>query len=72
MEKKIIKTPINPSNYHEWPRNNFSSQYPYNREQTSDENKGKYQQADNHLIQHQILGTNITWDVRQTVRRIAI
>lgn len=41
-------------------RHNFSSQYPYNREQTSDENREKHQQADYHLIQHQILGTNIT------------
>ena len=32
--------------FHEWPRQNFSSQYQYNIKQTSDENKEKYQLGD--------------------------
>ena len=43
---------------------------PYNIKQTSDENKEKYQLGDYKLIQSQILQTNITRTVRQTVRRI--
>ena len=34
-------------NSHEWPRQNFSLQYQYNVNQTSDENKEKYQFGDN-------------------------
>ena len=44
---------------------------PYNIQQTSDENKEKYQLGDYKLIQYQILQTNITRTVWQTVRRIA-
>ena len=43
---------------------------PYNIKQTSDENKEKYQLGDYKLIQYQILQTNITRTVCQTVRRI--
>ena len=45
---------------------------PYKIKQTSDENKEKYQLGDYMLIQSQILRTNITSTVRQTVRRITI
>ena len=38
--------------------------------QTSDENKEKYQLGDYKLIQYQILQTNITRTVWQTVRRV--
>ena len=38
--------------------------------QTSDENKEKYQLGDYKLTQYQILQTNITRTVWQTVRRI--
>ena len=38
--------------------------------QTSDENKTKYQSGDYKLIQYQILQTNITRTVWQTVTRI--
>ena len=41
-----------------------------NIKQTSDENKEKYQLGDYRLIQYQILQTNITRTVWQTVRRI--
>ena len=37
---------IYPFTFHEWPRQNFSSQYPHNIRQTSDENKEKYQLGD--------------------------
>ena len=53
-----------------WPRQNFSLQYKYNIKQTSDENKEKYQLGDYLLIQYQILKTNITRTIWQTVRRI--
>ena len=43
---------------------------PYNIKQTSDDNKEKYQLGDCKLIQSQILQTNITRTVWQTVRRI--
>ena len=43
---------------------------PHNIKQTSDENKEKYKLRKNELIQHQILQTNITRTVWQTVRRI--
>ena len=59
-----------PLNSHEWPRQNFSLQYQYNIKQTSDENKEKYQLGDYKLIQSQILQTNITRTVWQTVGRI--
>ena len=36
-----------PCNSHEWPRQNFSLQYWYNVNQTSDENKENYQFGDN-------------------------
>ena len=49
---------------------NFSLQSHYNIKQTSDENKEKYQSGDYKLIQYQILQTNITRTVWQTVRRI--
>ena len=52
------------------PFQNISLQYQYNIEQTSDENKEKYQLGDYKLIQYQILQTNITRTVWQTVRRI--
>ena len=35
-----------PFNPHEWPRQNFSSQYQYNIKQTGDENKEKYKFED--------------------------
>ena len=47
-----------------------SSHYKYNIKQTSDENKEKYQLVDYKLIRYQILHTNITRTVWQTVRRI--
>ena len=40
--------------------------------QTSDENKEKYQSGDYWLIQDQILQSNITRIVWQTIRRITI
>ena len=43
---------------------------PYNIKQTSDEDKEKYQLGDYRLIQCQILQTNNTRTVWQTVRRI--
>ena len=61
---------FNPFNSHEWPRQNFSLQYQYNIDQTSDENKENYQLGDYKLIQYQILQTNITRTTWQTVRRI--
>ena len=36
-----------PFNSHEWPRQNFSLQYYYSIDQTSDENEVKYQFGDN-------------------------
>ena len=48
----------------------ISMQYQYNIKQTSDENKEKYQLGDYKLIQYQILQTNITRTVWETVRRI--
>ena len=56
----------------EWPRQNFSLHYKYNIKQTSDENKEKYQLVNYKLIRYQILHTNITRTVWQTVRRITI
>ena len=53
-----------------WPRQNFSLQYQCNIKQKSDENKEKYQLGDYRLTQYQILQTNITRTVWQTVRRI--
>ena len=47
-----------------------SLQHQGNIKQTSDENKEKYQLGDYKLIQYQILQTNITRTVWQTVRRI--
>ena len=35
-----------PSNSHKWPRQYFSLRYQYNINQTSDENKEKYQSED--------------------------
>ena len=51
-------------------RLNFSLQYQYNIKQTSDENKEKYWSRTYKLIQYQILQTNITRTVWQTVERI--
>ena len=56
---------------HKWPRQNFSSQYQYNIKQISYENKERYQLGDYKLIQYQILQTNITRKVWQTVRRVS-
>ena len=53
-----------------WPRQNFSFQYQYNIKQTSDENKEKYWLGDYWLIKYQILKSNITRIMWQTVRRI--
>ena len=50
--------------------NTISIQYQYNTKQTSDENKEKYQLGDYKLTQYQILQTNITRTVWETVRRI--
>ena len=47
-------------NTRKWPEHNFSLQYQYNIQQTSDENKDKYQLGDYLLIQNQILRANIT------------
>ena len=47
-------------NSHEWPRQNFSLQYQYNINQTSDKSKEKYQSGDYKLIHYQILQTNTT------------
>ena len=55
---------------HKWPRQNFSSQYQYNIKKISYENKERYQLGDYKLIQYQILQTNITREVRHTVRRV--
>ena len=44
----------------EWPQHNFSLQYQYNIQQTSDEKKEKYKLGDYKLIQYQILQSNIT------------
>ena len=60
----------NPFNSDEWPRQNFSLRYRYNVKETSDENKEKYQLGDYKLIQYQILQTNITRSVWQTVGRM--
>ena len=62
---------VSPFNSHEWPGQNFSLQYQNNIQQTSDENKEKYQLGDYKLTQYQILQTNITRTVWPTVRRIA-
>ena len=43
---------------------------PYNIKQTCDENEENYQLGDYKLIQYEILQTNITRTVWQTVRRI--
>ena len=51
-------------------RLNFSLQYQYNIKQTSDENKEKYRSRNYKLIQYQILKTNTTRTVWQTVERI--
>ena len=55
---------------HKWPRQNFFSQYQYNIKQISYKNKERYQLGDYKLIQYQILQTNITRKVWQTVRRV--
>ena len=55
---------------HEWPRQNFSLQHQYSVKQTSYENLQKLTRGFNNLIQHQILQTNITRTIWQTVRRI--
>ena len=55
---------------HKWPRQNFSSQYQYNIKQISYENKERFQLGDYKLIQYQILQTNITRKVWQTVKRV--
>ena len=57
-------------NTHKWPGHNFSLQYQYNMQQTSDENKDKYQLGDYLLVQNQILRANITIIVKQAVMRI--
>ena len=49
---------------------NIILHYQNNIKQTSDENIEKYQLGDYKLIQYQILQTNITRTVWQTVRRI--
>ena len=49
----------------------ISIQYQYNINQTSDENREKYQLGDYEWIQNQILQTNSTRTVWQTVRRVA-
>ena len=61
---------INPLNFHEWPQKNFSLQFLYSIKPTSDENKEKYQLGVYKLMQYQILQTNITRIVWQTIRRI--
>ena len=66
----IILIKKNPFNSDEWPRQNFSLRYRYNVKETSDENKEKYQLGDYKLIQYQILQTNITRSVWQTVGRM--
>ena len=43
---------LQPFNSHEWLRQNFSLQYQYNINQTSDENKGKILFGCNQLIQY--------------------
>ena len=55
---------------HEWPRQNFSLQHQYSVKQTSYENLQKLTRGFNNLIQYQILQTNITRTIWQTVRRI--
>ena len=60
---------IEPFKY-EWPRQNFFLQHHYNINQASDRNKEKYQLGDYELIQYQILQTNNTRTVWQTVKRI--
>ena len=60
---------IEPFKY-EWPRQNFFLQHHYNINQASDKNKEKYQLGDYELIQYQILQTNNTRTVWQTVKKI--
>ena len=60
---------IEPFKY-EWSRQNFFLQYQYNINQASDKNREKYQLGDYELIQYQILPTNNTRTVWQTVKRI--
>ena len=55
---------------HEWPRQNFSLQHQYSVKQTSYENLQKLTRGFNNLIQYQILQTNVTRTIWQTVRRI--
>ena len=52
-----------------WWRGNWIP-YQYNIKQTSDENKEKYHLGDYKLIQYEILQTNITRAVWQTIARI--
>ncbi|RMX50549.1 hypothetical protein pdam_00008766, partial [Pocillopora damicornis] len=52
------------------PRQNFSSHFQYDIKQTTNENKERYQFGEYWLIQFQILQTNITEIVWQTIRRI--
>ena len=60
---------IEPFKY-EWSTQNFSIHYQYNIKKASDKNKQEYQLGDYELIQYQILQTNNTRTVWQTVRRI--
>ena len=59
-----------PFNSDEWPRQKFSLLNQHNIKEARDENKEKYQLWDYLLIRYQILRTNITRTVWQTVRRI--
>ena len=59
-----------PFNSDVWPRQKFSLLNQHNIKEARDENKEKYQLWDYLLIRYQILRTNITRTVWQTVRRI--
>ena len=69
-DRHIDDITINPLTPMSDQEKDFSLQYPYNIKQTSYENKEKYQLEDNKLIQYQILHTNITRTLWQTIMRI--
>ena len=66
----VLRNSAEPFTSNRWPRDNFSLQHQYNINQTSDENKEKYQVGDYRFIQYQILQNYKIWTVRKTVRRI--
>ena len=73
-QKSFSSVLLEPFNFHEWSRQNFSLWYQYqyqnNIKHRRDENKVKYQLGDYSLIQYQFLQIDIIIIVWQTVRRI--